>query len=250
MNGDAQDKRAELGKRAAGFTLVETMVAVAIIGVIVIAAIPNMQSYTQNARSREAAKLVADAFNVARAQAIRTGNNQVLFFSAAPPNTPVALLPGDVANTPLPGGRGGMPPPMLLLDDGPPGSATQNCIIDPTEDVTPFNTTSNDGAPPVQWGPTAAPVAVVAPNESDGITEIPASGSTFRTPGGALTTWVQFRPDGVPVAIDSACNAGRLGTGGGTIYVSGPNRDYAITLSPLGVTRVHTFNPATQGWTI
>ena len=72
---------------------------------------------------------------------------------------------------------------------------------------------------------------------------------SFNTPGGLQATWVQFRPDGVPVAIDNACTAGRLGTGGGTIYLWSANRDFAITLSPLGGVRVHVFNAGAGGWT-
>ena len=57
------------------------------------------------------------------------------------------------------------------------------------------------------------------------------------------------RADGVPVAIDSSCNAGRLGTGGGTIYLWTDSRDYAITLAPLGGVRVHVWDPAAGAWT-
>ncbi len=104
----------------------------------------------------------------------------------------------------------------------------------------------------IAWGPNAAPLATVAPDD-DAVVAIPVLGSSFRGPNGAappFVSWVQFRPDGIPVAIDNFCNSGRLGSGGGTIYMNTANRDYAITLSPLGGVRVHVWNPSAGGWTL
>ena len=69
-------------KRRGGFTLVEAMIVVAIVGIVMAAATPNVSRYFEHGRGRAAAKSIADALNMARGQAIRTGNNQVVFFSA------------------------------------------------------------------------------------------------------------------------------------------------------------------------
>lgn len=227
--------RSRARKRASGFTLIEAAIVIAIIGIVSATTLPNVSRYLETGRGRAAAKSVADAFTIARAQAIRTGNNQVVFFSAAGA--------GDTAGNALTDPDGD-PVPILILNDGRPGSANQNCEIDAGEETITFEAQEGVG-----WGANAPPAATEAPDD-DAVTAIPGSGSSFRAPNGTTNvTWVQFRPDGVPVGIDGSCNAGRLGSGGGTIYLWTTNRDYAITLSPLGGVRVHVWNPTAGAWT-
>jgi prepilin-type N-terminal cleavage/methylation domain-containing protein len=219
----------------AGFTLIEVSIALAIIGVVTALTLPNVSRYLENGRGRAAAKSVADAFNFARAQAIRTGNNHVVFFAVGGA--------GDTAGTALTA-EDGRAVPILVLNDGRPGSTDQNCEIDAGEEIVVF-----DAQEGVGWGNNSAPATEEAPDD-DAVTAIPSAGSSFFAPNGTTqVTWVQFRPDGVPVAIDSTCNAGRLGTGGGTIYLWTDGRDYAVTLAPLGGVRVHVWNPNAGAWT-
>ncbi len=239
MNGEAGKRAASARKRASGFTLIEAAIVVAIIGIVMAAAVPNVERYFETARGRAAAKSIADAFTIARANAIRTGNNQVVFFSVMNGGVPG----GDVAGTPLVNSSGD-PVPILVLDDGAPGSPTQNCQIDPAEPRITFAAQRGVG-----WGANAPPAAAKAPDD-DAVAVIPPNGSSFRAPDGTPNmTWVQFRPDGIPVAIDAACNPGRLGSGGGTIYLQTANRDYAVTLSPLGGVRVHVWDAGLGAWT-
>ena len=221
-------------RRTGGFTLIEAVIVVAIIGVVSATALPNVSQYFENARGRAAAKSVVDAFHAARAQAIRTGNNHLVFFSIDGA--------GDTAGTNLLAADG-RAVPILVLNDGAPGSANQNCEIDAEEETLTF--AAQEG---VGWGSNVPTSAQLPPDEL--LSALPANGSSFRAPNGTTpVTWVQFRPDGVPVAVDASCNAGRLGTGGGTIYLWTNRRDFAVTLAPLGGTRVHTWNAATGGWT-
>ncbi len=229
-------KRIALGSpRSGGFTLIEVVIVVGIIGIVTATAVPSMSRYFENGRGRAAARSVADAFTIARAQAIRTGNNHVVFFAIGGA--------GDTAGTALQN-EAGDPVPILVLNDGSPGSANQNCRIDAGEEIVTFNAERGVG-----WGFNKPAANQTPPDELD--LTIPAAGSSFRTPDrSALVTWVQFRPDGVPVAIDNTCSPGRLGTGGGTIYLWTSNRDFAITLAPLGGVRVHTWNVGGGTWTL
>jgi prepilin-type N-terminal cleavage/methylation domain-containing protein len=222
-------------RSAGGFSLIEVSIALAIIGLVTALALPNVSSYLENAHGRAAAKSVADAFNFARAQAIRTGSNHVVFFAAGGA--------GDTAGNDLEAADG-RAVPILVLNDGRPGSTLQNCEIDAGEETLVFDAQTGVG-----WGHNSAPASQPAPHDA-AVSAIPSSGSSFFAPNGTTAvTWVQFRPDGVPVAIDSSCDAGRLGTGGGTIYLWTQNRDYAITLAPLGGVRVHVWDPAAGAWT-
>ncbi|MBK7950144.1 MAG: prepilin-type N-terminal cleavage/methylation domain-containing protein [Deltaproteobacteria bacterium] len=228
-------KPAALARRSGGFTLIEVAIALAIIGVVTAMTLPNVTSYLENANGRAAAKSVADAFNFARAQAIRTGNNHVVFFAIGGA--------GDTAGHALTSADG-RAMPILVLNDGRPGSTDQNCEIDAGEETIVFEAQNGVG-----WGHNSAPATEQAPDDAN-VASIPSAGSSFFAPNGTTqVTWVQFRPDGVPVAIDNACTAGRLGTGGGTIYLWTDNRDYAVTLAPLGGVRVHVWNPAAGAWT-
>jgi prepilin-type N-terminal cleavage/methylation domain-containing protein len=232
-SGHAEARR--LRSPRGGYTMIEIAVALAIIGVVTALTLPNVAQYLENANGRAAAKSVADAFNFARAQAIRTGNNHVVFFAAGGA--------GDVAGHDLEASDG-RAVPILVLNDGRPGSTGQNCEIDADEEIVVFD--AQDG---VGWGHNAAPASTPAPDDV-AVSTIPTTGSSFFAPNGTTAvTWVEFRPDGVPVAIDASCNAGRLGSGGGTIYLWTENRDYAITLAPLGGVRVHVWNPGTGAWT-
>jgi hypothetical protein len=72
-----------------------------------------------------------------------------------------------------------------------------------------------------------------------------ASGTTASGPSNNATNWVLFRADGIPVGFDptsTTCGTiGDTGTGGAGLYITSGGRDYAVTLAPLGGTRVHTW---------
>jgi type II secretory pathway pseudopilin PulG len=210
-----------------GFSLIEAVTVIALIGIIAAVAGVQLGEWLEHQRSKSAARAAGDAFLLARSEAIRTGRNHIVFFG--PPGST------DPAGTALTG-AGGEVVPLLILDDGPPQTA--NCRIDggePRETVQP-----QEG---VSWGVTEATVWVPGDRGAAPFSPPQASGSTFADPSNNPVNWVLFRPDGVPVGFAYAAGAcaaiSGTGRGGGALYLTSGERDYAIVLSPLGGVRVH-----------
>ena len=96
----------------------------------------------------------------------------------------------------------------------------------------------------VNWGATFA--AAAAPNDT-GAGDY-ATGSSFADRNGNQTRWVMFRPDGIPVGFTAACVAGQIGSGAGGFYVTNANRDYSVVVTPLGGTKVNSFERGSATW--
>ena len=82
-------------RRRAGFTAIEILVVVAIIGIFAAMAVPSWRAYQANLRLKAAARTVANAFSYARSRALSTGNRHVVVFAVDP------LAPNDVCGNPI-----------------------------------------------------------------------------------------------------------------------------------------------------
>jgi prepilin-type N-terminal cleavage/methylation domain-containing protein len=219
----------------AGFSLIELAVVMGIIAALSAAAIPSIQEMIERRRLQGFARDLGNVFQIARSQAIRTGNYQIVFFgplgTADPAGTVLVDSTGDTV-------------PMLILDDGSP--ATANCHIDSAESRETIPLPNEIG-----FGVSEATVKVPTDTGSAAFSPPQASGTTASDPSNNPTNWVLFRPDGIPVGFDptsTSCGTiGDTGTGGAGLYVTSGGRDYAVTLAPLGSVRVHTWSEA--GWT-
>jgi hypothetical protein len=133
----------------------------------------------------------------------------------------------------------------MVLNDGNP--ATANCHIEGGEDSEIVAAEIDVG-----WGVTGATVRVPIDSGGASFTPPQSSGSTFADPSNTATNWVVFRPDGVPVGVSGTANTcgnvGDTGTGGAALYFTNGQRDYAVSLSPLGAVRVHVWSGA--AWTL
>ncbi len=216
-------------------SLIELVVVIAVIGVLTAIAVPSIGNMMDQARIRGFARDVGNMFQVARGQAMRTGNNYLVFFGPAGTTDPAGTVITDSAGNSV---------AMLVLDDGT--AATANCHIDGGEDIDTLALEIGVG-----WG--VANATVRSPNDSGTAAFSPpqASGSTFSDPSNNATNWVLFRSDGVPVGVAptaTTCGTiGSTGTGGASIYLTNGTRDYAVVLSPLGDAGVHVWNGT--GWT-
>jgi prepilin-type N-terminal cleavage/methylation domain-containing protein len=213
-------------RRRLGFTLIELIIAVAIGAVLIVLASVQFEEWREVEAARQATRSVEGAFSYARGEAIRTGNNHLVFFQQ------------DAAGNPLTDGSGNSVP-ILVLDDGRPGSANQNCAIDAGETIQPVRIERGVG-----FGVTQA-TAAAAIDEGTGPY---ATGSSFVDSASNPATWVMFRSDGQPRAVNAACTVGALGTGGGAIYMSNAQRDVAVVLTPLGAARAQTWNGSSATW--
>lgn len=89
-----------MNSRQRGFTLIEVMVALAIVALMVLVSLPSMTAYFQNAKLGSAAQTFAAGLQVARAEAIRR-NAQIEFML-----TDTAIAPATIANTAVPSATG------------------------------------------------------------------------------------------------------------------------------------------------
>ena len=213
-------------RRTAGFNLIEVAVILAVVGVMVAVATPSMSRWQANNRLADSARSVNAALSFARSEAIRSGNLHIVFFEE------------DAAGNDLQD-AGGNDVDVLVIDEGRPGSTNQNCAIDGGERVLDFSFDDD-----VTFGASLASLA--APNDSGGGTF--SSGSSFTDPSSNAASWVVFRPEGTPLAFDSGCTLGGIGSGDGGIYLTNGMRDAAVVLTPLGATYVHSWGEHIGAW--
>ena len=67
-------------RNRAGFTLLEAMVAVGIVGVMIALSLPSFGRWQGNQRLNSSVRKVATALAEGRRYAVRTGNNTIVFF--------------------------------------------------------------------------------------------------------------------------------------------------------------------------
>ena len=217
-----------------GFTLIEVMIMVAILGIFALIGGLTMQSSMGEGRAKGTVRNFADLMMFARTEAIRTGDNHIVFFAQ------------DAEDNALTG-AGGQPAAALLIRD-----QDGDGLVDAGEKIASVNVDATDS---LGWGSAyAAAGSDKAPNDNPAAT-FPASEAdflccSFTEPGGEAARWVLFRPDGMPRAFSvGPFSAGNVASGNGAIYVTSGERDYAVVLAPLGGVRVHAWARGAGAWT-
>lgn len=217
-------------RRRAGVTLIELAVVLAIGSALAASAVFGIAEWSRAQRVKTSARAVSDAFQLARTEAIRSGDNYVVVFGAG-------ALPNADAD-------------IVVVDDGRPDVA--NCSIAASE--IRHRVDLENG---VTWG-TDPDLAGTTPATGDPGLAVSntQNGSSFTTAAldpNVPASWVVFQPDGIPRLFTTngvtCTEIGLRGQGGGAIYVTNGDRDYAVVVSPLGTTRVHAWNPSNGNWT-
>jgi prepilin-type N-terminal cleavage/methylation domain-containing protein len=213
--------------RNAGMTLVELVIALAMVGAMVAIASATLGRWADDQRATTSARSVADAFGLARAEAIRTGSNHLVAFDV---ETGLAGISSDI----------------VIVNDGAPGAA--NCRIDADEIVhrIPLERGVRFGSDP------SLANGAIAPDDS-GTSGNQLAGASFADASGGDASWVLFMADGLPrrfsqnsTSSPPCTDVGPVGDGGGAIYLTNGRRDYAVVLSPLGTSRLHRWTGG--GW--
>lgn len=218
----------ERSRRNAGVTLIELMIVLAIAGALMGITTFNMRAWADNQRAKDAARAVADAFMLARGEALRTGQNHIVVFGQG-------LAPADTDV-------------VIAADDRPSNS---NCSFALGDIV--HRKTFGQG---VNFGTTATlSNGLPAPNDNGIAAGGVPGGTSFSTAAKnplISSMAIYFEPDGIPRIFTTdgfTCTArGLPGEGGGGIYVTNGERDFAIVLMPLGTARVVSWNRGTGAW--
>ena len=219
----------------AGMTLLELVVVLAMIGAMVALAASSLSDWSANQRAATSARAMADAFALARAEAIRTGSNHIVAFN-------------------IESGLSGISSDVVIVNDGPTGNTagvSSNCVIDTGEIVQSISLEQG-----VRFGSDPALAnGAAAPNDS-GASGDQLAGSSFTNATTGDASWVMFGSDGLPrrftenASTTPPCTAlGAVGQAGGAIYLTNGRRDYAIVMSPLGSVRLHRWNQGAGAWT-
>ena len=217
----------------AGFTLLEVMVVIAILGVLSVLGLALLQNSFGDARAKTGTRALADLLQLAREEAIRTGDNHLVFFGQ------------DAEDNDLT--TGGVAAAAILVRD-----ANGDGKVDGGETVggVKVDTTGS-----LSWGSAFAAAATdPAPNDNPDAT-FPETDPdflccTFLDPDAGAARWVAFLPDGIPRAFEiGPFEVGEVGSGNGAVYVTSGSRDYAVVLAPLGGVRVHAWDRGADAWT-
>jgi len=218
-----------------GFTLLEMMLAVALIGIMAGITSMMMTGSLGESRAKGAVRSIADLLMLARQEAVRTGDNHIVFFFE------------DAGDNALTGPTGRAAAALLIRDGDADG------VVDSGEKVAAVYV---DDTGSLGWGSTfAANLATPAkaPNDNPDAT-FPATDAdflccTFLDPDDNEARWVVFMPDGLPRGFKvGPFTAGDVTSGNGAVYVTSGNRDYAVVLAALGGVRVHGFMEGSGGW--
>lgn len=221
-------------RRQTGFSLIEVVVAIAVLAVLLGMGALTMSSWFSAQRAKGAVRKMADLMMLARTEAVRTHQNHVVSFQL------------DAAGNSLLDPSGTEVAALLFRDadgDGLPQASEYVSALY-------FDQTGS-----LSWGGTMALVSgseVPAPNDNPTASfPLPSDSAccTFTDPGGGAARGVVFLPDGMPRAFSVApFTTGVVGSGNGAVYVTSGDRDYAVVLAALGGVRVHAWEPGAGAW--
>lgn len=229
-------------RSAAGFTLIELVMVLAIIGVVTAFALPSVTRYRNQEEAREGVSRIAAQLRDARSQAMKQGIPHAVFFwpNGAGPGQPVIMRILRDNNGNFQRDPGEVTRDVNLRDLG----LGQNASV-----VTAYNSAA--GPPPHPAGSRAPDDLGVGP-----LATVPAGGASFPLdvnlgPPSPHTVFtglnaVGFTTRGLPVPVNDFAS---IAEGAGAFYVTDNQfAVYAVTVGGLGEIRVRTYVPGSDTW--
>lgn len=217
-----------------GWTLIETIIVVAIIGVLCAMTVPMMVRYRLSEDARSQANTVARAISDARSQAMSGGNPTFLLFDD--PSNPNANIPQLEARR-----------FALLVDD-----LDANGQFNGADTARNFHLKDGLAAEVSGWGqdPSGSQPfsnAPLAPEDAvAGQLADLNEATTFPLDPNTGAPAIGFNSQGIPVSLATPTN---WGTGAGAYYVTDNNQTvYAVIVLPLGGVRVRVLSPSEGAW--
>lgn len=216
--------RSDPNRGSLGFTLLELMIVLAIMGVIMGLAVPALWRYAVAQDARDNAQVVASALRAARERSMREGVQYFVLFSAP------ASAPGAVARV--------IRDADLDFTESA-GDTARDVFFQPktSPNVTPYGAGTGNPFP-------AAPKAPF--DTQPGNLGTVGNGASFPVDPITGALGVGFTERGVPVNLGTPTV---WGSGSGAFYVT-DNTDsvFAAEIGPLGEIRLRALSGATNSW--
>lgn len=216
-----------------GFTLLELMTVVAIVGIVAALAIPSIKTYQRKEVTRGTAKQVSGWVSDARSQAV-SGGRMTFLLLEEPINGLFPFEDGQFAS--------------LVTD------SNGNRALDETDSSVPMYLPSGSGANVEKYDADSSTYlgSLFIP-EGDLSDRVPIAklndlqdGTTLPMSADLGIPAVAFSPQGAPVAIDTP---DQWGTGAGGIYLTDDESlVLAVIVLPLGEVKVQSLDAATGEW--